>query len=356
MTSNEARDGVLTHEASYVDPNVELNRRITATENYAAHAAIVEVDDKTGKVRVVDYVAAHDFGTALNPTLLEGQITGAVVMGLGAALGEELLFEQGKLINPAFIHYPVPRAADAPKIRTVLKGVGDPKGPYGAKGVGEVEIEPARAMHRHAVYDAVGLRIRSLPITPDKIVAGLAAREGRHRRFHIWRRPGRWYIAMVRWAYPRGLFALLHARQMRRAALAPPPPRIELTEAPVDITSLVRALGPDSAIIGGGTDLQPRRNQDRVVPRRLISVSHVIEMQEAAVSSDGSIVVGGGVKLTALAEMMRDKIPAVAEAIDEIATPQVRNVATVAGNLLQEKRCWFFRNKFPCYKRMDEAS
>jgi CO/xanthine dehydrogenase FAD-binding subunit len=358
-TSNEAVDGVLTHQASYVDSNVEMRNpaKLTATHNYAAQAAVVQVDGKTGKVRVVDYVVANDSGTALNPMLLEGQLSGAVVMGLGAALGEEMIFEQGKLVNPAFLHYPVPRAADVPPVRTILKGVSDSKGPYGAKAVGELGITATGPCIANAVYDAIGVRIRSLPITPDKIINGLAEKEGRRRQFHLWRRPARWYTAVVRWAYPRGLLKILHERQVRhaKAAWSPAPP-IQSIETPEKLDDLIRALGPDAAIVGGGTDLQLRRRQHLAAPKRLVSVARVTEMLRISAGENGPIVVGGGVTLAKLAEAVRSKLPALAQAIDEIATPQVRNVATVAGNLRQEKRCWFFRNGFNCYKRMGEAT
>ena len=95
----------------------------SASYTFAAHAVEVEVDPDTGEVRVLDYVAAHDIGRALNPTLAEGQIIGGVVMGMGAALGEELIYEKGKLVNGALINYAVPRAGDVPVVRPfLLKG------------------------------------------------------------------------------------------------------------------------------------------------------------------------------------------------------------------------------------------
>jgi CO/xanthine dehydrogenase Mo-binding subunit/CO/xanthine dehydrogenase FAD-binding subunit len=355
-TSPEAVDGVLTHKATFYDRNVEMMRpdgtgNITASHCFAAHAALVEVDEKTGKVHVVDYVAANDSGTAINPLLVEGQVVGAVVMGLGGALGEELILEQGKVVNPAFLHYALPRAADVPRIRPILAGASDPQGPYGAKAVGEVGINPPGPAIANAIYDAIGVRVRELPITPDKIMNALAGRSGRRREFNIWLRPSRWWIAFVRWAYPRGLFRILHERQVRDDAATPPPPPVKSIELPSNVADLVRALGPDAAILGGGTDLQLRRRQHLAAPPRLVSVARVSELQQIAFPNDGRIVVGAGVTLAKFAEAVRGRIPALAEAIDEIASPQVRNVATVAGNLRQEKRCWFYRNGFNCYKR-----
>jgi CO/xanthine dehydrogenase Mo-binding subunit/CO/xanthine dehydrogenase FAD-binding subunit len=353
--SNEAQDGMLTHSESFIDPNVEIIRdgrgNFSATHNYAAHAAIVEVDEKTGKIRVADYVAASDAGTAINPMLLEGQISGAVVMGLGGALAEELLFEQGKVVNPAFLNYAVPRSADVPSIRMVNEGLADEKGPYGAKGVGELGVNPAAPAIANAVFDAIGVRLNSLPLTPDKVMNALAQKRRWRRNFHLWRRPGRWYIALVRWLYPKGLFQLLHWWQTRNLQAAAPAAPVESVKAPSQMADLVRSLGRDAAALGGGTDLQLRRRQNITAPARLVAISRIAEMKQLAVSAPEPIVFGAAVSLHDLAEAVRSRIPALAEAIDEIASPQVRNVATVAGNLAQANRCWFFRNGFNCYKR-----
>src|SRR5262249_59634452 len=98
------------------------------------------------------------------------QIIGGVVMGLGAALGEQLIYEVGRLVNPAYLHYALPRAADVPTIRPIVLGHADPRGPYGAKGVGEISMVPVAAAVANAVAHAVGVRVRELPITPDKVL------------------------------------------------------------------------------------------------------------------------------------------------------------------------------------------
>jgi CO/xanthine dehydrogenase Mo-binding subunit/CO/xanthine dehydrogenase FAD-binding subunit len=354
--SSESVDGVLTHKASYVDKNVELMRpdgtgNITATHCFGAHAAVVEVDEKTGKIRVLAYAAAHDSGTAINPIQVEGQVIGAAVMGLGGALGEELIFEQGKVVNAAYLHYALPRCADVPRIRPILVGHSDEKGPYGAKAVGEVPVVPAGPAIANAVYDAIGVRVRSLPVTPDKIVNGLAAKEGRRRAFALWRRPDRWWIALVRFAYPRGLFKILHGHQMRHAAAPSGPPPIEAVEVPASVDGIIRELKPGTSVVGGGTDLQLRRRQLLHMPPRLASVAAVRDLQKVDIAADGSVSVGAAVKLDDLATAVREHLPGLAAAIGEIASPQIRNVATVAGNLRQDKRCWFYRNGFNCYKR-----
>lgn len=357
--SNEAINGRLAHTESFVESKVEQfnpqgdgSGKITPTHNFGAHAALVEVDEKTGQVRILDYVAANDSGTALNPTLLEGQIVGGAVMGLGGALGEELIFEQGKLVNPAFLHYGLPRAADVPTIRPLLVPAADPVGPYGAKASGEVSISPPGPAIANAIYDAIGVRITSLPITPDKILSALASLRGRKRKFGLWRRPDRWWVALVRWLYRYGLFRVLHEVELaRHGGVSRQSNTIEVVETPTDVPCMIELLSPQSRLLGGGTDVQLSRRQGLLDPTRLVSVGRVASMKRIAISDDGSISAGGAVTLSKLAATLRAAIPALGEAIDEIATPQIRNMATLAGNLLQTKRCWFFRNGFNCYKR-----
>lgn len=355
--SNEAVDGVLSVETSFVETNVEMADRetgrgnVSASYNFAAHAARVAVDRRTGRVKILDYVAAHDVGTAINPTLVETQAIGGTVMGLGAALGEEVLFEQGKTINPAFLHYALPRAADAPRVRPILIEGGDPLGPYGAKAIGECGVNPPASALANAVYDAVGVRIRDLPITPDKILQALAAKEGRRRRHPIWRRPSRWWIALVRWAYPRGLLDALHARAARFPSFAEPAP-LDAVVAPATVPDAVSALRPDAMAMGGGTDLQPRRRQRLAEPRRLVALRNIAALRDIRYASDGAIEIGAAATLARLAQELRQRLPVMAQAIDTIASPQIREMATLAGNLAQAKRCWFYRNGFGCYKRM----
>jgi CO/xanthine dehydrogenase Mo-binding subunit/CO/xanthine dehydrogenase FAD-binding subunit len=355
--SNELTDGVLTTQASFVEEHVVQADRdtgegnVSASYNFAAHAAIVEVDRCSGQVKVVDYVAAHDIGLAINRTTAESQIIGGTVMGLGAALGEEVIFEQGKMVNPAYLYYALPRAADVPSIKPILIEGGDPLGPYGAKAVGECSINPPPSVISNAVYDAIGVRIRELPITPDKIIRALADREGRRRRHRIWRRPSRWWIALVRFAYPRGLLKILHGRNTQFPSHVEPAP-VEKVESFTDLQSVMRAMGSDAAIFAGGTDLQLRRRQGLVQPKRLISLARVAELQEVKDTADGSIDIGAAVTLNALAKTLRHRVPMIAQAVDRIASAQIREMASVAGNLVQAKRCWFYRSGFGCYKRL----
>jgi CO/xanthine dehydrogenase Mo-binding subunit/CO/xanthine dehydrogenase FAD-binding subunit len=355
--SNDAIDGVLTTETSFVEGSVVMADRetgrgnVSPSYNFACHAAKIEVDRRTGKVSVLDYVAAHDVGFAINPTATEGQVIGGAVMGLGAALGEELIFEQGRMVNPAYLHYALPRSADVPRIRPILIEGGDPRGVYGAKAIGECSINPPASAIANAVYDAIGVRIRDLPITPDKVLGALAEREGRRRRHMLWRRPSRWWIELVRCAYPRGLLNLLHkrTRSFPTAAAGPSP---EEVATPADIAGLLGELDGRAAVLGGGTDLQLQRRQGLNASKKLAWTGGVAELKVIETAADGSIRIGAAVSLAALAEAFRERIQILAEAVDTIASAQIREMATVAGNLVQAKRCWFYRNGFGCYKRL----
>ncbi|MCW5770046.1 MAG: molybdopterin-dependent oxidoreductase [Rhodospirillaceae bacterium] len=357
VLSNAAQDGVLTIETKFVEPSVTRPDPKTGVGNvspsycYAAHAASVEVDTRTGEVRILDYVAAHDVGMPLNPVAVHGQIVGAAAMGIGAALREELVIERGKIANGAYLHYALPRAADLPPIRSFTVENADPRGPFGAKAVGELGINPPPAAIANAVFDAVGLRITELPLTPDKILTALAAKAGRRRRFNIWRRPDRWWIGLVRWAYPRGLFALLHRFRTHRPSRRVPSAELQIFR-PTSLASAYAQLGETAAAMGGGTDVMPRRGQ-RLAPDTLVSLQAIPELRAIRHESDGTVVLGSAVTLSALETA---GLPLLAAAAATIASPQIRNMATVGGNLAQAKRCWFFRSGFECYKRVGASA
>jgi xanthine dehydrogenase molybdenum-binding subunit len=138
---------------------------------FGAQFAEVEVDLETGKVAVVRLVAAHDVGRALNPTLVEGQIEGGVAMGIGYALTEELVYDPkgGAVLNTNLLDYKVPTVYDVPDVESILVETFDPDGPYGAKAVGEPPTIPTAAAISNAFFAATGRRLRSLPLTPEKV-------------------------------------------------------------------------------------------------------------------------------------------------------------------------------------------
>ena len=360
--ANDAGD-ILDVEDEFVADVDEVDRatgvaNISLAYSFAAHGVEVEVDPGTGRIRVLNYVAAHDSGTVMNRTGAEGQIVGGVVMGIGAALSEELLYEGGRTVNPDYLHYAMPRAADVPRIRPILIEHADPQTPYGVKAVGEISLNPVAPAIANAVAHATGRRIRDLPLTPDKVL-GHPADTGfqRTRRYSLWRRPGRWWISAMRWAYPRGAHGLLEltgARWGRQPATR----AIERVDRPTDVDQAITALAdkPGARPLGGGTDLLPACGQGLVSPSVLVDCTSVVGMAHIG-ESDNDVDIGGAATLTDTAEIAPGLgLPLLAETIRFIASPQIRQVATVAGNLCQEKRCWFFRNGFDCYKRSGPAS
>jgi CO/xanthine dehydrogenase Mo-binding subunit len=143
------------------------------TFSFGTQIAEVEVDEKTGQVKVLKFVAAHDIGRAINPMTAEGQIEGAIVQGLGYALSEGLVWEEGIVLNANFQDYRIFYINDVTASKTILIESIDPSGPYGAKGLGEMGMVPTAAAVANALYDAVGVRIKSLPITSEKVLAAL---------------------------------------------------------------------------------------------------------------------------------------------------------------------------------------
>lgn len=152
---------------------------ISATYGFGAQMAEVAVDVETGVVRVLRLASANDVGRAINPMAVEGQIEGGAQMGLGYALTEELLVENGRVVNSNFLDYRLFTAADMPQMETIIVETEDPGGPYGAKGVGEMGGTPTAAAIANAIYAAIGVRITELPITPERVLQALRAREER---------------------------------------------------------------------------------------------------------------------------------------------------------------------------------
>lgn len=153
-----------------------LYGNISGTYAFGAQGCKVRVDRKTGEVEILEFYAAHDVGRAINPMACEGQIEGSVAQGIGYGLLEKVEYKDGVMLNPGFLHYRVPTALDVPKISTALIESIDPAGPFGAKGVAEPSMTPTAACIVNAIYDAVGVRMKELPATPEKILRGLRER------------------------------------------------------------------------------------------------------------------------------------------------------------------------------------
>jgi CO/xanthine dehydrogenase Mo-binding subunit len=144
----------------------------------AAGAAEVEVDVDTGKFKLVKYATAVDVGKALNPLGCRQQLAGAAITGIGQAMFEEIAYDNGQLINPNLVDYVLPSLGDMPStIDPICVEVPDRNGPFGAKGIGESALIPVAPAIANAIYDAVGVRIKDLPIKAEKIYLGLQQRK-----------------------------------------------------------------------------------------------------------------------------------------------------------------------------------
>ncbi len=174
---------VISGEGWYDPPTKLVDKdtykgNISATYGFGSQLAEVEVDTETGHVRVLRLVCANDVGRAINPMAVEGQIEGGAQMGLGYALTEEVIVKDGRVLNPDFLDYRLFTAADMPDIETVVIETDDPQGPFGAKGVGEMGGTPTAAAIANAIYDAIGVRMTTLPMTPERVLKALYEQQG----------------------------------------------------------------------------------------------------------------------------------------------------------------------------------
>lgn len=173
----------LKAEASFFPKTYAPDKKTGQTEkNYVAYTFMtqvmdIEVDTNTGIIEVMNVYTALDVGKAINPKNVHGQIEGGTVQGLGMALMEEQVIEDGITLNADMTNYLVPSINDIPKFESDLIENEDAEGPFGAKGVGEPTLIAASPAVANAVYDAIGVRIKSLPITPEKILEALESKK-----------------------------------------------------------------------------------------------------------------------------------------------------------------------------------
>lgn len=177
LTEALAKNGALRTKGIYQSPPPMGKRGefkgwragLSPTYSFQAYIARVSVDPETFEVRVKKVWAAHDCGKALNPLAVEGQIEGCVHMGLGQVLCEEMPYLKGNLLGPNFLDYRTLTPMQMPEVDVIIVESHDPEGPFGAKEAGEGPLLPILPAVANAIYDAVGVRMYSLPITPDKL-------------------------------------------------------------------------------------------------------------------------------------------------------------------------------------------
>lgn len=325
----------------------------SATYAFGAQAAEVEVDPETGHVKVLRVVAVQDVGRVINEASLDGQMHGGIVQGIGMALTEDLVFDHGRPVNTSLINYRVPRIFETTEIETGYIETHDPRGPLGAKSSGEVSVNPTVAAIANAVAHATGIRFRTLPITPHKMLAALRRQQARQTNLRPWMRPYNLEVATARHLYPKGLFT---AMKKLGETFSTPKPRVSTWDyaraSDIDhALQLLRATDRRVKLMAGGTDVLPGIRQGVYAPDVVVDISRIAGLG-GIVIEDHQVRIGAAVTLTDLTDhaALRAALPGLCEAADLIATRQIRNVATVAGDLSQEKRCWFFRSALPCYK------
>ncbi|MDP2173113.1 MAG: xanthine dehydrogenase family protein molybdopterin-binding subunit [Candidatus Cloacimonadaceae bacterium] len=163
------------------DPETSQGGHPNVHYTVGAGALILEIDKETGKMKVLKVAEAIDAGKAINPDLIKGQITGGLLQGLATVLYEDMRYDKhGRLLNPNFTDYKIPTSMDVPdEIIPIIVEVPQPDGPFGARGIGEHTMLPAAPMIANAVFDALGIRIRQMPITAEKVALAILDKGGK---------------------------------------------------------------------------------------------------------------------------------------------------------------------------------
>lgn len=179
--------GALVAQGSYAPPEEARGGKFkgagvgpSPSYSYSAQVAEVTVDPDTGHVRVDKIVAAHDCGKALNPLGVEGQVIGSVYMGFGQAMQEEMVWHGARLMNPSLLEYRIPTTLENPEIECIIVESKDPEGPFGAKEAGEGSLAATIPAIANAIYDAIGVRINTVPFSREVVLEGIR----KHKRLN----------------------------------------------------------------------------------------------------------------------------------------------------------------------------
>ena len=355
LAARHGRDGVLS-VTEEVTLDVEPLDRATGVSNisgaysFAVQAVEVDVDADTGRVRIVDAVSVHDSGVPINPIGLESQIVGGMAMGLGAALGEGLVYEGGRLVNGAYLHYPLPapptchRSVRSSSTATTATDPTERRGsarscssrpPPPSPTPSPTPRASASASCRSHLIESSPPRLRGRRVAGARITCGAGRIVGGSRRCARCTRGGCTPFCTTRERDSPG-----RSRHDRSARSSDRP----------------RWTKRSSNWPPGDGDRWWNRSPPRP-PARLGACRH--RRRRRPPPGTGHLShdqhgwrIGGAIRLHRLEQ--GDGTPAqrlVAETVRTIASPQIRAMATVAGNLCQEKRCWFYRNDFACFKR-----
>ena len=355
---------------------------------YLASFAEVEVDAETGRVEIPRLVVVHDAGTVMFPSGAEAQQIGAQVQAIGETLYEEVVYDDasGKPLSFDWIDYTMPTMLDMPTVEPVLLEVWRGAGEYGACGIGESAITCTPRAILNAIYNATGVRINEIPAKPEKVLDALARRaEGRLGADEELSVAIRRRLDAANALSDAAVVAaeLAEAAPTRpgggpTTAAARPSPMLSRDGAPKtsaaratctagfshrSATSLTEAVAllVDAAgqarVVAGGTDLLGLI-KDRVhagTPETLIDLKTIAGLDDLK-ERDGVLSLGSLLRLSALEcePLVRERYRALAQAAHAIASPQLRNMGTVGGNISQEPRCWYYRaaeDAFHCARK-----
>ena len=300
-----------------------------ATYGFGAQAVEVEIDPATGHVTVLKVVVVQDMGRVINPLALEGQMQGGIVQGIGMALREELVFDNGAPVNASLITYKAPRIQETPEIETVFIETNDPTGPYGAKAGGEHSINPTPAAIANAVAQATGTRFHKLPITSADVLQ--AVRPTTPLELKPWKRPYNLEVATAaRFIHPscfrdcRSSAPKLGANGRRKRSYD--------YVRPKDLEAALHELaqpGRKAKAIAGGTDLQVGIKQGIYDPDVVVDISDLPELRGVEITAN-DVTIGAAMTIAEItaSEGLRDVLPMLCEGLAKNcneADPQRRN-------------------------------
>ena len=182
-----AKRGAVSVSGKYISPKLGGDFKgagagLSPSYSFGACVAEVDVDTQTGYVKVLNVWGAHDCGKALNPLAVEGQLEGSWHMGIGQTMSEEMKYYNGLLVNNNFLDYKIPTSLDTPEFVTNIIESADPEGPYGAKECGEGALHPVMPAIANAIFDAVGVRINKLPISPEEVLQKMKEKQANEER------------------------------------------------------------------------------------------------------------------------------------------------------------------------------
>jgi CO/xanthine dehydrogenase Mo-binding subunit/CO/xanthine dehydrogenase FAD-binding subunit len=288
--------------------------------NFVAQAVEVEVDPDTGEVRLLEIASCVDCGTVIHPAAAEGQVQGAVTQGIGLAMIEYFDWYNGSPTDPQLKDYPIPGAAMMPKMHVAFADSYEPSGPFGAKGLGEIGLDAIPAAIGNAVADAVGVRIRELPITAEKI----------HRALH----PERYANEKAAPAAPPKGSVWTRLSTGRPSGARPFDPEFIFPQSVEE--AVAQLASGKAAIVCGGTAHALRRERSGFpFAERLIAIGRIPELNELSFDGSGVLRMGAATHQQRLYEepRIRRNWRAIDDALESVGHTRIRRMITVGGSI-----------------------